>query len=103
MKQYVSALDLIELSNDVGNAIVHSEHAINSLQLNTNNYNFEKVWQELLDIQFWGYDVTYQQAAKAVCEQLIQSACLVNEQQLMIDDEFIDECLDDIEQLKFDF
>jgi len=31
MTKYISAFDLINLSNDVGNAIVHSEHAINQL------------------------------------------------------------------------
>jgi len=103
MNNYVSALDLIELTNEMGNAIVHSEHAINQLKLNNNNYNFEILWRDILEIHFWDLEQPQQAAAKAVLDQLIKSLCIVCEQSLIIDDDFITDCLGDYEQLELDF
>ncbi|WP_019030054.1 hypothetical protein [Colwellia piezophila] len=103
MNNYVSALDLINLTNEIGNAIVHSEHAINQLKLNNNNYNFEILWRDILEIHFWDLEQPQQEAAKAVLEQLIKSVCIACEQSLIIDDDFISDCFGGCEQLEFDF
>ncbi len=107
MHNYVSAIDLINLTNEIGNAIVHSEHAINQLKLNNNNYNFEIIWRDILDIHFWDLEEPQQDAAKAVLEQLIKSLCIASEQTLMVDGDFLDECIadctGDCDQLEFDF
>ena len=103
MNNYVSALDLIELSNEIGNAIVHSEHEINQLMLNNNNYNFEMLWRDILEIHFWDLEQPQQEAAKTVLEQLIKSLCIAQEQSVIIDDDFITDSLGDYEQLELDF
>jgi hypothetical protein len=103
MNNYVSALDLINLSNEVGNALVRSDHAINELQLNSNNYNFEEIWNEILDIQFWDLDEQDQRAAKNVCCELFKAACAANAESLIIDDAFIAEYISDNDQFEFDF
>ena len=103
MTKYISAFDLINLSNDVGNAIVHSEHAINQLQLRNGNYDFEAIWRDILDIQFWDLDRDQQQAAKIVCEQLIKAATNTCNHQAIVDDEFFNDCIGSCQQLEFDY
>jgi hypothetical protein len=106
MNNYVSALDLINLTNEIGNAIVHSEHSINQLKLNNNTYNFEIIWRDILDIHFWDLEKPQHTAAKAVFEKLIESLCIASEQSFMADDDFLDECIaeciSDCDQLEFD-
>jgi len=103
--KYVSALDLIDLTNLIGNAIVNSEHQINHMQLSSNNYDFEKVWTEILEIQFCDLDAQHQNAVKIVCQHLIQALCEIEDNELIIDDAFIDDCISDNgeQQLEFDF
>ncbi len=103
MSSYVSALDLIDLSNEVGNALVRCDHAINQLQLGNGEPDFETIWQDVLDIQFWHLEHQQQQAAKSVCEQLIKAAIKASEPTLTIDDDFINDCIADCQQLEFDF
>ena len=103
MNIYTSALDLINFSNAIGNAIVFSEHAINQLQLRSDNYDFDAVWQDILDIQFCDLDAQQQKAAKTVCAELFRALCNANEKAPIFDDEFFDACIADTKQMDFDF
>ena len=103
MNTYTSALDLINFSNAIGNAIVHSEHSINQLLLKSGCYDFDVIWQEILDIQFWDLDAEQQKAAKTVCAELFRALCNANEKTSLVDDDFFDACIADTRQLDFDF
>jgi len=103
MNIYTSALDLINFSNAIGNAIVFSEHAINQLQLRSDNYDFDTIWEEVLGIQFWDLDAQQQLAAKTVCAELFRALCNANEKASLFNDDFFDACIADTRQMDFDF
>jgi hypothetical protein len=103
MNTYTSALELINFSNVIGNAIVHSEHAINQLQLRSDNYDFDTIWEEILGIQFWDLDAQQQKAAKIVCAELFRELCHANEKAPLFDDDFFDDFIADDRQQDFDF
>ena len=104
MKDYVSALDLIKLSNEVGNALIHSEHAINELQLTNGKCDFDYIWEYILDIQFCDLDDRETQIVKTVCEHLIKASCEMLSGAKHID-EFINSNIsyDEKKQLEFYF
>jgi len=103
MNTYISALDLINFSNAIGNAIVHSEHSINQLQLRSDNYDFHVIWEDILGIQFWDLDAQQQIAAKTTCAALFKALCSANEKPPLFDDDFFDACIADTRQMDLDF
>ncbi len=103
MKNHLSATELIHLSNEVGNAILRSEQAINNLNLTINNFNFEQVWLEVLSIQFSDLNEEYELAAKRISYQLFLSLLIAKHQAYYIDEGFLEECISKDKQQEFDF
>lgn len=103
MKPYVSALNLIELSNDIGNAIVLCEHAINQLELGERDYDFETLWRDYFEIYFWDHEYAQSEAARMVLETLINSLCMAHKLSLVSEYDFTNDDGEFGEQLELDF
>ena len=103
MKSYVSAINLINFSNEVGNAIVHCEHAINQLELGKREHDFEAIWRDLFEVHFWDDEEIYSEAAKAVLEVLINSLCIAHKLPLVNEYDFNNDDGEFGEQLELDF
>lgn len=103
MKNYVSALDLIELSNDIGNAILFCEHAINQLELGKREHDYEILWRDHFEIYFWDHDDALSDAAKVVIEELIKSLCLAQRLSLLNEEELFNHDSQTCEQYELDF
>ncbi|RYV01142.1 hypothetical protein SOPP22_16430 [Shewanella sp. OPT22] len=78
MKKYVTALDLINLANEIGNAAMHCERSLNQLPIPEKSYDIETIWPQILEIHFWDYSLEEQQGIKRVFEQLFNAAGLIN-------------------------